>query len=87
MLSQVVGDHERGLYMGLQQTVGNITRVVYALFAGIVWDLGHAHLGPAGSYIPFFTSAALVASTALLAVKVPEDKGAGEALKKQGALE
>jgi multidrug resistance protein len=87
MLSQVVGDHERGLYMGLQQTVGNITRVLYALFAGSVWDLGHAHLGQAGSYIPFFASAALVAATAMLAVKVPEDKGAGEALKKQGALE
>ena len=73
MLSQVVGDHERGLYMGLQQTVGNITRVAYALFAGTVWDLGHAHLGQAGSYIPFFTSAALVAATALLAVTVPGD--------------
>ncbi len=81
MLSQVVGDHERGLYMGLQQTVGNITRVLYALFAGAVWDLGHAHLGQAGSYIPFFASAALVASTALLAVRVPDDKGAGEALR------
>ena len=71
MLSQVVGDHERGLYMGLQQTVGNMTRVAYALFAGTVWDLGHAHLGQAGAYIPFFTSAALVAATALLAVTVP----------------
>ncbi len=72
MLSQVVGDHERGLYMGLQQTVGNITRVLYALFAGTVWDIGHAQMGQAGSYIPFFTSAALVAATALLAVRVPE---------------
>jgi hypothetical protein len=72
MLSQVIGDHERGLYMGLQQTVGNITRVVYALFAGKAWDVGHARLGPAGSFIPFFASAALVAATALLAVKVPD---------------
>ncbi|HJU66646.1 MAG TPA: MFS transporter [Gemmatimonadaceae bacterium] len=72
MLSQVVGDHERGLYMGLQQTVGNITRVVYALFAGTAWDLGHARFGQAGSFIPFFASAALVATTALLAVSVPE---------------
>jgi multidrug resistance protein len=72
MLSQVVGDHERGLYMGLQQTVGNITRVLYALFAGKVWDLGHARFGETGSFIPFLTSAALVAATALLAVRVPE---------------
>jgi multidrug resistance protein len=72
MLSQVVGDHERGLYMGLQQTVGNITRVLYALFAGKAWDVGHARFGEAGAFIPFFASAALVAATALLAVRVPE---------------
>lgn len=72
MLSQVVGDHERGLYMGLQQTVGNITRVAYALFAGKAWDLGHARFGESGAFIPFFASAALVAATALLAVRAPE---------------
>jgi MFS family permease len=72
MLSQVVGDHERGLYMGLQQTVGNITRVLYALFAGKAWDLAHAAFGETGAFIPFLTSAALVAATALLAVRVPE---------------
>lgn len=72
MLSQVVGDHERGLYMGLQQTVGNITRVLYALFAGTVWDIAHARLGEGGSFIPFLTSAIVVAVTALLAVRVPE---------------
>jgi sugar phosphate permease len=77
MLSQVIGDHERGLYMGLQQTVGNITRVLYALFAGSVWDLGHARFGQAGSFIPFFTSAALVAATAFLAVRVPAAKEEG----------
>ena len=72
MLSQVVGDHERGLYMGLQQTVGNITRVLYALFAGTVWDIAHARLGEGGSFIPFLTSAIVVAATALLAVRVPD---------------
>ena len=80
MLSQVVGDHERGLYMGLQQTVGNITRVVYALFAGKVWDIGHARFGQGGTYIPFFTSAALVAATAFLAVRVPESAVKEEAV-------
>jgi multidrug resistance protein len=72
MLSQVVGDHERGLYMGLQQTVGNITRVLYALFAGKAWDVGHARFGETGAFIPFLASAAVVAATALLAVRVPE---------------
>jgi hypothetical protein len=78
MLSQVVGDHERGLYMGLQQTVGNITRVLYALFAGKAWDLGHARFGETGAFIPFLTSAALVAATALLAVRVPESAAGKE---------
>jgi MFS family permease len=82
MLSQVVGDHERGLYMGLQQTVGNITRVLYALFAGQAWDVGHARFGDDGSFIPFFVSAALVAATALLAVRAPEP----EARKEEGVV-
>jgi MFS family permease len=81
MLSQVVGDHERGLYMGLQQTVGNITRVLYALFAGTAWDLAHARFGQGGSFIPFFSSAALVAATSLLAVRIPEAKEEGVAVK------
>lgn len=72
MLSQVVGDHERGLYMGLQQTVGNITRVLYALLAGRLWDVGHVRFGENGSFIPFVISAALVAATAFLAVRAPE---------------
>jgi MFS family permease len=80
MLSQVVGDHERGLYMGLQQTVGNITRVVYALFAGTAWDVGHARFGETGSFIPFLTSAVLVAATALLAVRAPETTGEKESV-------
>jgi MFS family permease len=84
MLSQVVGNHERGLYMGLQQTVGNITRVLYALFAGKAWDLGHARFGQSGSFIPFFASAALVAASALLAVRVPgEDPGGEQAVERR----
>jgi MFS family permease len=84
MLSQVVGDHERGLYMGLQQTVGNITRVLYALFAGKAWDVGHARFGEAGAFIPFFASAALVAATALLAVRVKGDESAEGAKSAKG---
>lgn len=80
LLSQVIGDHERGVYMGLQQTVGNITRVLYALFAGYVWDVGHARFGEDGSFIPFLTSALLVAATALLAVRAPEPAGKEEGL-------
>jgi hypothetical protein len=50
----------------------NPRRVLYALFAGYVWDVGHARLGEGGSFIPFLTSALLVAATSLLAVGAPE---------------
>ncbi len=58
-LSRVVGEHERGLYMGVQQTYGGIARVIYPPLAGLAWD----HLGPG---VPFWSSALLVASTILL---------------------
>jgi multidrug resistance protein len=86
LLSHVVGDHERGLYMGLQQTVGNMTRVVYALFAGTAWDVAHARLGERGSFIPFLTSAVIVAATALLAVQVKGAKGAKGAGSAEGEV-
>jgi len=55
LLSRVVGDHERGLIMGVQQTYGGLARVVYPLWAGFAWDA-------LGEGVPFWTSAALVAS-------------------------
>ena len=55
-LSCVIGEAERGLYMGVQQTFGGAARVAYPLWAGFAWDhLGHG--------VPFWTSAALVAGT------------------------
>ena len=59
LLSQVVGDHERGLYMGVQQTFGGLARVFYPLWVGFAWD----HFDVA---VPFWTSATLVAGTILL---------------------
>jgi MFS family permease len=55
-LSRVVSEHERGLYMGVQQTYGGIARVIYPPLAGLAWD----HLGMP---VPFWTSAVLVALT------------------------
>lgn len=53
LLSQVVPQQERGLYMGLQQTFGGMARVVAPLYAGMTYDyLGHS--------VPFFTAAMLV---------------------------
>lgn len=56
LLSRVVGENERGLYMGVQQTYGGIARVIYPLIAGIASD----HFGEAS---PFWISAGFVLST------------------------
>ncbi len=56
LLSRVVGEHERGLYMGVQQTYGGIARVIYPLVAGIASD----RLGEAS---PFWISGGLVFTT------------------------
>lgn len=56
LLSRVVGENERGLYMGVQQTYGGIARVIYPLVAGVASD----RLGEAA---PFWLSGGLVLST------------------------
>lgn len=56
LLSQVVGEHERGLYLGVQQTYGGLARVMYPLLAGALSD-------QLGEGAPFWLSAVMVAST------------------------
>ena len=56
LLSRVVSPHERGLYMGVQQTFGGTGRVVGPIYAGWAFDhLGHG--------VPFYTGAAIVILT------------------------
>jgi MFS family permease len=59
MLSQVIPDHERGLYMGVQQTFGGLARVLGPLWAGFAFDYF-------GQGVPFFTGAALAGFTIFL---------------------
>ncbi len=59
MLSRVVSATERGLYMGVQQTYGGISRVGFPLLFGLAFD----HLGKAS---PFQISATLVLATLLM---------------------
>ncbi|HSJ64711.1 MAG TPA: MFS transporter [Gemmatimonadaceae bacterium] len=66
LLSQVIGDHERGVYMGVQQTYGGILRVIYPLYAGWAWE----QFG--GAKVPFLTSAAFVLLTLLLGRRMEE---------------
>jgi len=61
LLSRVIGDHERGLYMGVQQTFGGAARVLAPIWAGFAWDR-------LGVGVPFWTSAALVAFTITLGI-------------------
>lgn len=63
LLSRVIENHERGLYLGVQQTYGGIARVLSPLAAGFAWD----HFVP-GS--PFWMSAVLVIGTFFLGLGV-----------------
>lgn len=63
MLSQVIPNHERGLYMGVQQTFGGVARVLGPLWAGFAFDY-------LGKGVPFFTGAALAAGTILLGLGI-----------------
>ena len=58
MLSQVTPSHERGLYMGVQQTFGGMARVIFPVLAGWMFDRVIA--------LPFLVSAGLVITTIFL---------------------
>jgi MFS family permease len=56
LLSQIVPQHERGLYMGVQQTFGGMARVLAPLSAGFAYDhIGHS--------VPFFAAGVIVLCT------------------------
>ena len=59
LLSRVISSAERGLYMGVQQTYGGISRVAFPVLFGIAYD-------GIGKTSPFLISATLVLGTLLL---------------------
>jgi multidrug resistance protein len=59
LLSRVIQRHERGLFMGVQQTFGGMARVIGPLAGGWAYD----HLGVG---VPFWGAAVLVIGTLLL---------------------
>lgn len=67
MLSRVIPSRERGLYMGVQQTFGGLSRVIIPLWAGFSYD----HFGIP---IPFLTCAALVAGTIAIGLGVDDGR-------------
>jgi multidrug resistance protein len=80
LLSRVVGEHERGLYMGVQQTYAGIARAIYPLFAGYAWD----HYKP---IVPFGTSAALVMGTIWLGFGLQKFSAHSEEAARQDTAE
>ena len=64
LLSRVIPNNERGLYMGVQQTFGGAARVVFPILAGWAFDRFPE--------LPFVASAALVAGTILLGLGMEE---------------
>jgi MFS family permease len=69
MLSRVISSRERGLYMGVQQTFGGLSRVIIPLWAGFSYD----HFGKT---VPLFTSAALVLGTIILGFGIDDGRKA-----------
>jgi MFS family permease len=67
MLSRVISSRERGLYMGVQQTFGGLSRVIIPLWAGFSYD----HFGKT---VPLFTSAALVVGTLALGLGIDDGR-------------
>ena len=63
LLSRVIPAAERGLYMGVQQTFGGLSRVVFPIVFGWSYD----HIGRAS---PFWISAAFVLATVFMGVGI-----------------
>jgi MFS family permease len=64
LLSRVIPSHERGLYMGVQQTFGGSARVLFPMLAGFLFDRMVE--------LPFLVSAALVVGTIVLGLGMEE---------------
>ncbi len=72
MLSKVISSEDRGLYMGVQQTFGGLSRVVFPIALG--WAFDHLSIGT-----PFWISAALVLMTLSFSFALPESVTARKA--------
>src|ERR1041385_8903269 len=59
LLSRVISQRERGLYMGMQQTYGGVARIIAPLFYGWAFD-------SLGVSSPYFFSSAFIIATILL---------------------
>lgn len=65
LLSRVISPRERGLYMGMQQTYGGVSRAIAPLFFGWAFD----HLGVSS---PYFFASAFIVATLFLSPQITE---------------
>src|SRR5256884_442999 len=65
LLSRVVSQRERGLYMGMQQTYGGVARIIAPLFYGWAFD-------SLGVSSPYFFSSAFILATIFLGFGLDE---------------
>ncbi|MDR0786620.1 MAG: MFS transporter [Gemmatimonadota bacterium] len=79
LLSRVVDRHERGLYMGVQQTYGGIARVIGPLWAG--WAYEQLGVG-----VPFWTGGLVVFATLLFGIGMERALATGRTGLKPAAL-
>ena len=78
LLSRVVSAHERGLYMGVQQTFGGVGRVVGPIYAG--WSFDHL-----GHSVPLYTAATIVLLTISLGIGIEQSIPAQAAARTAGS--
>jgi MFS family permease len=80
LLSRVISQRERGLYMGLQQTYGGISRIIAPLFFGWAFD----RLGVSS---PYFFSAAFIVATIVLGLGLDQVARPARAAERKAAAE
>ncbi|HEY2375045.1 MAG TPA: MFS transporter [Gemmatimonadaceae bacterium] len=80
LLSRVVPSRERGLHMGVQQTYGGVSRVIFPMLTGFMMDRF-------GTGSPYALAAVLVAATLLITAPLEDYMGSRKPASPQPELE
>ena len=80
LLSRVISPRERGLYMGMQQTYGGVSRIIAPLFFGWAFD-------SLGVSSPYFFSAAFIMATIFLGFGLDQYARPGRRLAPEAVVE
>jgi MFS family permease len=80
LLSRVISPRERGLYMGMQQTYGGVSRIIAPLFFGWAFD-------SLGVSSPYFFSSAFIIATIFLGFGLDQYARPGRRLAPEAVVE